>query len=154
MLHRTCRQSSKYSSSQHYPSSISPFCTAKKEGEKWKIKIQLLFLTRKIFISANSSVASQKQDMRKLLSQRNRKWKLTVQRNIDILFISRSFQGYRCKSGSAIFEWRVTVRLILILKWASASIYLDRQLLIIQRKISRGYFISWNNRFVQTSVRI
>ena len=45
----------------------------------------VVFLSRKVFISASSSIASHKQEMRKSLSHKNRKWRtVKKQKNIDI----------------------------------------------------------------------
>ena len=48
-----------------------------------------VYLTRKVFNSYNFSIGSFKQEIRKSLSQRNRKWKFPVKRNknMDFQFI-------------------------------------------------------------------
>ena len=62
-----------------------------------------------VFISANFSIASYKQEMRKSLSQRNKK-KPFKEQNHGVLVQtgSKKVLGYRCESGIAIFTWRVT----------------------------------------------
>ena len=73
------------------------------------VEDNVVFLIQKVFISASFSIASYKQEMRKSLSQRNKK-KPFKEQNHGVLVQtgSKKVLGYRCESGIAIFTWRVT----------------------------------------------